>query len=365
MARRRQYGSGSIRLRGKTFWLRYYDEKGERIEESAETDVREDAERLLKIKIGQVAAGTGRAIPPAKATLSDCFVLIVEDYKLHERRSLPEVEKRIEVHLKPTLGWIVAADFTTRHAEQYIRDRMKAGAANATVNREIAVVRRALNLSRREAPPWIPFVPYLPILSEDNVRTGFLTPEEYGRMREALPQHLKPLLCTAYYSGLRRGTLLSLKLDQVDLEAGVICVSKKQTKNRRGQSIPILAGEMRAWIEMAVSTNKAYLFENDGERIRSFKTAWATARTIANLPHLNFHDLRRTAVRDWLAAGVQEEIAMQISGHKTRSMLQRYNIITERDVLNAARKREESLPKNAAAEKLGTNQGQALKSKPS
>lgn len=258
--------------------------------------------------------------------MDDVFTLIVNDYKLYERRSLFDVEKRISVHLSPALGWVKAAEFTTRHAEVYVQSRRKAGAANATINRELAIVRRGLNLSRRESPPWIVAVPYIPTLPEDNVRQGFLKPEEYVRLRDELPLYLRPLLCVGYYTGLRRGTLLSLKLSQVDLDAGVIWVSKRQTKNRRNHSVPILAGEMRSWVEMALSTNKTYLFENDGAQIRSFKNAWTAACERADLPGVHFHDLRRSAVRDWLAAGVQEEVAMQISGHRTRSMLQRYNI---------------------------------------
>jgi integrase len=365
--RRRTHGSGSVYARGKTWWIKYYDSAGERQFESSKSGIKADAESLLRIRLGEVAAGTHRLLQPQAATVSDCMALVVADYRLHRRASLADVEQRISKHLKPAFGWLKAAEFTTKHAEIYIRDRRKAKAAEATINRELAIVRRGLKLAARETPPWILHVPYVPQLSEDNVRTGFLSPSQYGALKEELPSYLKPVLCYAYYTGLRRGALLRLRLNQIDLEQGLIWVSMAQTKNRRGHAIPVLNGEMRAYAEMALSGHKAYLFERDGQPIRSFKTAWNNATARAGMPDLHFHDLRRTAIRDWIATGTQEETVMAVSGHKTRSMLTRYNILEGRDIQQAARRREEFEATAMAdkADQLGTNLGTALNLKPS
>ena len=362
--RRRTHGSGSVYARGKTWWIKYYNATGERHFESAKSSVKADAEALLRIRLGEVAAGTHRLLQPAAATVDDCMGLVVADYRLHRKTSLSDVEQRIAKHLQPVFGWLKASEFTTKHAEIYIRDRRKASAADATINRELAIVRRGLKLAARQTPPWILHVPYVPQLREDNVRTGFLAPSQYDALKAELPSYLRPVLCFACNTGLRRGALLRLRLDQVDLEQSLIWVSMAQAKNRRGHAIPILAGEMRGYVEMALAGHKKFLFERDGQSIRSFKTAWNNATQRAGLPDLHFHDLRRTAIRDWIATGTQEETVMAISGHKTRSMLTRYNILEGRDIQMAAQRRQEH---DAAvlADQLGTNLGTGPNLKPS
>ncbi len=83
-----------------------------------------------------------------------------------------------------------------------------------------------------------------------------------------------------------------------------------------------------------------YIFHCKGEPIGDFRKSWATACKLAGLEHRLFHDLRRTAVREMLRSGVHESTARKISGHKTASMLQRYNIQSESDIREAMQLRE-------------------------
>ena len=77
-------------------------------------------------------------------------------------------------------------------------------------------------------------------------------------------------------------------------------------------------------------------FVDDGEPIREFRKSWATACKVAGAEHLRFHDLRRTAIRNLVRAGVAQPVSMRISGHQTDSVFRRYDITSDEDLRLAA-----------------------------
>ena len=174
---------------------------------------------------------------------------------------------------------------------------------------------------------------------------------------DSLPDPVKPVLVLGYHLGMRTGELLALKRDWVDLAEGLIYVNGRVTKNRKAKTAPIY-GDMAGWLEMVLtgcrplSPNAKHLFIwEDGRPIRDFRGAWEKACESAGLPELLFHDLRRTAVRNMVRAGVPEKVAMEVSGHKTASMLWRYNIVDARDIKEAGRRTERYLKEQNAAPK--------------
>ncbi len=326
MQRKRSQGNGSIRERKGRFYIRYYDSAGKQIEEKAGAS-KQVAENLLRKRLKDVQAGSALPKHGSTVTIMDCLRLSLTDMQRRGLASASIAKTRIGATLGKELGWQKAASFSWEDAWKYVGSRQKDGVKSSTINREMSQLRAALKLAASAKYRLIPAAPEIPHLTEgDNVRTGFLSPEQYERLKMALPDEIRPLLIVAYYTGLRKGTLLSLRLDQVDLEAGLIWVSRSQTKNRRAHVVPIV-GDMRAAVAEALERNRVYLFEREGKPIRSFRDAWKVACIEAGVPGLYFHDLRRTAVRDWLAAGAPAETVMAISGHKTASMLQRYNIV--------------------------------------
>lgn len=158
-------------------------------------------------------------------------------------------------------------------------------------------------------------------------------------MRDQLPTHQKLLLVIGYHLGMRRGEILSLRWDQVDGGAGLIRLSAKQAKAKTGRVAP-LYGELRASLEIAYGARQQKdeadrevgIVSWRGQGIKGPKTGWQQARERAELPGLLVHDLRRTAVRNMMRAGIPEQQAMLISWHKTTAIFRRYNITDERDI---------------------------------
>jgi integrase len=267
------------------------------------------------------------------------------DYRENVRKSLLDVQIRLKNHLLPAVGDIRAADFGTWHIKQYIARRRKY-AANATINRELAVVSRAFHIALTADPPVVARMPHIPRLSEDNVREGFLDLDGYRRLLAELPAHLRPLFVVGYHTGVRLGELKKIQWQQLDWKANQIHVSRRTTKNRDAHTLPIY-GDMRAWLEMAKSErDKKFpdcpwvFFDERGMQIGTFRKAWASACTRAHVPRLIFHDLRRSAAMNLDRAGVSRSVIMQITGHKTEAMFLRYRIVNSRDLSDAAHRME-------------------------
>jgi integrase len=159
------------------------------------------------------------------------------------------------------------------------------------------------------------------------------------------PEENRLLFVIGYYTGARKGELLSLRWEQVDFAANRIVLDPGTTKNREGRTLPIY-GEMREWLLIEKQIRDAqypacpYVFRRGGKPVKNFHKSWALACERAGVPGLLFHDLRRTAVRNMVRAGIPGKIAMQISGHKTRSVFDRYNIVSDRDLDLAAERIE-------------------------
>ena len=340
--------SGSVFRRGRIYWIKYYKD-GRSFRESSESDDPDVAEKLLKRRFGEIVTGRFAGLGPERIQFKDLAEAVVEDYELNEKKSIKDVKQRLKLHVLPALGKVRAAEIGTSHLKRYIAARQQAGAARATINRELALIKRAFRLGLQSDPPTVVRVPHIPMLRENNTRRGFLDHEQYRALRDALPEPLRPLLAAGYYTGARVGELRSLQWSQVDLQGKSIQLNPGETKNDEGRTLP-LYGELLEWmgIQKAIRDEKfpkcPYVFHRDGEPIKKFAAAWETATISCGLKGTLFHDLRRTAVRNMVRAGIPEKVAMAISGHKTRSVFDRYNIVSDRDIRDAATKLQAHLP---------------------
>src|SRR5258705_8047108 len=156
-------------------------------------------------------------------------------------------------------------------------------------------------------------------------------------------------------TGRRLGEILNLKWQNVDLKAGEVRLDPGTTKNGDGRVFP-MTPELRTLLERrrkaeptirgyrakVVSIKKSdHVFTTKkGDRIGSFRKRWNKACAAADVPDRLFHDLRRTAVRNLVRAGVSRSVAMRLTGHKTESVFERYNITSLDDLRDAVNKLE-------------------------
>jgi integrase len=258
---------------------------------------------------------------------------------------------KIRCHLKPVRAFFdrrPAVDVTTAVLERYQAARLDANKAPATVNHEVHALRRAFNVAARQTPPLFPkyLVPYFPSLPVDNVRSGFFERAEVEALLQHIPDDgIRDFVAWGFRTGMRKGEIARLTWDMLDRsgQPWVLRIPGAITKNRSGRTLG-LEGDVRAVIERRLRVRRfdsPLIFHRvrkgkPGKPITDFWDVWRNALRAARLPEERlFHDLRRSAVRTLIRAGVDETTAMKVSGHKTRSMLLRYNIVMERETADA------------------------------
>ena len=334
------------RKQSKVWWVRYY-RNGRRHEESSHSTKKGDAERLLKQREGAVANGEPVSAAVGRLRFDAAVEDVLTDYRTNGKRSAGHVERRIRLHLAPFFGGRRMAAITTADVRTYTAQRQGAGAPNATINRELAILKRAFRLAEQAGT--VMHRPHIPMLREDNVRQGFFERDEFEAVREHLPPELRGVVTFAYLTGWRvPSEVLTLEWGQVDRHAKTVRLEPGTTKNSEGRTLPYdLLPELVEVIEAAWSERQRlaglgticpYVFHRAGQPIRSYRKAWATACERAGVPGRLMHDFRRTAVRNLVRAGVPDTVAMKVTGHKTRSVFDRYNVTSEADVREAVGK---------------------------
>lgn len=333
---RYKHGSGSVYKRGQTWWIAYYA-NSEQVCESAKTKDKARARQLLHTRMGQLAEG--RYLGPAvdKVTFEDLAEMLLVDYRANGKRSLNMAELRVRKHLAPFFSGRTAHGIATADVQAYIASRQKAEASNAEINRELAALRRAYNLALRAEK--IYRKPHIPTLKESAPRQVFFEAHEYYALLAKLPEELRSPVQFAYVTGWRlKSEVLPLTWKQVDLEAGTVRLFAGTTKNGEGRII-WLTDELRALLTQQWETRPAscpWIFHRNGRRIKDIRGSWDIACREAGLHGKVPHDLRRSAVRNLVRAGVPEGIAMQVTGHADRSVFERYNVVSPGDLQHAA-----------------------------
>jgi integrase len=356
---RREFGS--IRLRGKKWWVRYKVD-GQCYEESSESSDRRKAEKLLDRRAVELGLGQFTAPTVKRATFDDLMRIIRDDYRVNGRKSTDTLETLIN-RLAQSFAGVRAISITPDRLSRYVAERLDAGAAGSTVRNETNALKRAFRLAKRMGK--IAQVPEFPSVRIADPRAGFFEREAFAAVLAQLPAALRAPIEFAYLTGWRvPSEVLPLTWAQVDFDAGVVRLEVGTTKNRAGRTFPFAV--LPALVELLERQHAivsglerqlgkviphVFVREN-GARIRDFYTAWHSAckraaikrrgnLEVVERPELVGrvpHDFRRTAVRNLVRAGVPERVAMQLTGHKTRAVFDRYNIVNEADLSEGVEK---------------------------
>lgn len=198
------------------------------------------------------------------------------------------------------------------------------------------------------------------------LRQGFFEHDDFLALIDALPPELQGMLTFAYKSGWRVSEITELTWTQVDLKEGMVRLEVGTTKNKEAR-IFYLDEELKEVFQAQFANRRLgcpYVFHRDGQRIKEFRKSWNRACREAKIGKRLFHDFRRTAVRNIVRAGVPERVAMMVSGHKTRSVFDRYNIVSPDDLKQASTRMEAYLRSQSHGHNLGKVRDLPTKKRP-
>lgn len=377
--KRRQRGTGSTFLRpGSSIWSYQIYVNGHRERGSTGQRNKRAADAFVSRKLAEYSVGLSS---PDVEKIS--VTRLVEAVLLRNRNngnaSVDDDEGRWKNHLKPFFGHLRATQVSSELIDHYVSHRKsqktRSGTPpeNATINRELALLKSAYHHGMEQTPPTVRFVPHFNMLDENNVRRGFVQDESYLRLsRECAAEGvwLEGLFEMDYAYGWRLDELLGLRVRQLDFFGKIIDLGK--TKNGDQRMITMTEHVYRVLVRCAYGKQPDdHVFtREDGNPVRDFRGAWWNACIRAGLGRfqcrdcqqtvttdrkcslcnskkkakyvgLRFHDLRRTGVRNMSRKGIPENVGMLISGHRTDSVYRRYNIIDMEVIKEATAKIEE------------------------
>jgi len=371
-------GEGRVFSRGERWWIQY-SVRGRQHREPARVEDRklgrlrpakDEAEAWKALRARRREVEGGRFVGPQVerilvSELLDALLVHVTNKGLRSAAKMASHVKAVRLFFS---GWR-ALEVTTAAVERYQKDRQDAGRKPATVNRELECLRRAYNHAARQTPPLFPraIVPSIPLLPVDNVRTGYLDRADVvALLAQVADADLRDFIEWGFRTGMRKGEIAKLEWSMLDRSGTpwVLHLPGSITKNKSGRSLGLL-GEVRSIVERRLRARRlecALIFHRSskgrtGQPVKDLHRAWKAALKAARLPSgLIFHDLRRSAVRTLIRSGVDPSVAMKVSGHKTRSMLDRYNIIEETETAAALARADAYLSTQPATRNLEEGQ---------
>lgn len=371
---------GSVyRPKGRKVWMiKYRSLDGRLRRESSKSTLKTVAQKLLRDR--DHAKDQGVLVTPevGKLTFAEAVAILVDYHKAQDRKT-KKLEARIGKHLTPFFGphrpmVTITGDLImkytvkrkadvrispartrkTRKGVITIPERQKP-TQNATINRELAWLKHMFTLAVRSGK--LLTRPHIELLPEHNARQGFFEDDQLQAVLRALPEEARAVVEFAAITGWRvKSEVLTREWRHVDFQRGEVKLDRYEAKNKEPR-IFVMTAALRALLDKQHA--EAERLKKRGKivpwvffrlvplgqkgplqpkPIKTVAKAFKSACVRAGCPGRILHDLRRTAVRRFVRHGIPERVAMQLTGHKTRSVFERYNIVSDGDLREAARK---------------------------
>lgn len=335
-----------------TYYIHYRLPNGKQIKQVVGTSL-SDARDANGKRRGQKKEGRiFDMIPDAKV----CFSDLAEWYLSLEKTKALASFKTVKIYLDKfnvEMGSMLVSDIRVTDLENLQekrkRERMKAKTIDHEIETAKRVVWKAFKDDKVSGSVLKTFqnVPKL-CKGHTNRREKVLTVTEYESLHKACPAHLKAILCAGYWTGMRKGEIINLRWDRVNLKDRTINLRAEDTKDREARVVPIGKHLHKTLSRLPRSIKSDHVFLYGNKPItKRFETGLKTACDKAGISWgrdveggFIFHDLRHTFVTDTRRAGIDRTVRMSITGHAIRDMDQRYDSVGVEDKHEAIKKLE-------------------------
>ena len=328
------------------FWINYRLPGGRQKRESVGYSIEEARDAEGKRRSQKRENRIFDIKPEAKMSFNELtkWYLDLERVKMLARYSILKINLN---SFNQVFGDTIVNQLKPADLENYQAKRKAQGQADSYVDQQIAMARAMINkafdndIVSGDTIKVFKRVKKL-LKGDSNARDRVLSIEEFDKLLNALPSHARAIVATGYYAGMRKGEVINLTWDKVDMKSRVIGLDAADTKDREARRVPICDAlyDILKNIPQAIHDNHVFLFK--GKPVKDFRTALRKACRVAGISYgrgtkggFVFHDTRHCFNTNMRKSGVPESVIMKITGHSTREMFLRYDTVDATDIRKA------------------------------
>jgi len=220
------------------------------------------------------------------------------------------------------------------------RTRRKMAPAPATLDKEVELLKRSLDYAVACKKLETNAIEKVGLLRRPNVRRSVVTDAMFEALHAAAVAAFKPILLVAYDTGMRLREVLGLRAELVDLEEGVVKLAAEDTKTEKARTVYLTKRVVAALRALRRTKGAIFVNPDTGEAWQDIRKMFRRACRAAGFSGIWFHDLRRAFVTNARRRGIPESVVMRMSGHRTRAVFERYNVVSDEDLKEAVRRLE-------------------------